>query len=52
VIEQVLQQLEFPRRQIERRAPALGPALAQVLAGAPVAKPESKTFGCTIKRKP
>jgi peroxiredoxin len=30
----------------------LGPALAQVLAGSPVAKPESKTFGCTIKRKP
>jgi peroxiredoxin len=29
----------------------LGPALAQVLAGSPVAKPESKTFGCTIKRK-
>lgn len=30
----------------------LGPALAQVLAGSPVAKPESKAFGCTIKRKP
>lgn len=30
----------------------LGPALAQLVAGAPVAKPESKAFGCTIKRKP
>jgi peroxiredoxin len=30
----------------------LGPALAQLAAGAPVAKPESKAFGCTIKRKP
>jgi peroxiredoxin len=30
----------------------LGPALAQVVAGTPVAKPESKAFGCTIKRKP
>lgn len=30
----------------------LGPALAQLIAGVPVAKPESKAFGCTIKRKP
>jgi peroxiredoxin len=30
----------------------LGPALAQVIAGGAVAKPESKAFGCTIKRKP
>jgi peroxiredoxin len=30
----------------------LGAALAQLVAGAPVAKPESKAFGCTIKRKP
>src|SRR5882672_7881295 len=30
----------------------LGPALAQLVAGAPVAKAESKAFGCTIKRKP
>jgi peroxiredoxin len=30
----------------------LGPALAQLVAGSPVAKPESKAFGCTIKRKP
>jgi peroxiredoxin len=29
-----------------------GAALAQLVAGAPVAKPESKAFGCTIKRKP
>jgi peroxiredoxin len=30
----------------------LGAALSQVVAGAPVAKAESKAFGCTIKRKP
>jgi peroxiredoxin len=30
----------------------LGPALAEVTGGKPVAKPESKAFGCTIKRKP
>jgi hypothetical protein len=30
----------------------LGPALADLSAGKPVAKPESKAFGCTIKRKP
>jgi peroxiredoxin len=30
----------------------LGPALAQLVAGAPIAKAESKAFGCTIKRKP
>jgi peroxiredoxin len=30
----------------------LGPALAQLVAGTPVAKAESKAFGCTIKRKP
>jgi hypothetical protein len=30
----------------------LGPALAQLVAGQPVTKFESKTFGCTIKRKP
>jgi peroxiredoxin len=30
----------------------LGPALSQLVAGAPIAKPESKAFGCTIKRKP
>ena len=30
----------------------LGPALAQLVSGAPVAKSESKAFGCTIKRKP
>jgi peroxiredoxin len=30
----------------------LGPALAQLVAGAPIAKSESKAFGCTIKRKP
>jgi peroxiredoxin len=30
----------------------LGPALAQLVAGTPIAKAESKAFGCTIKRKP
>ena len=30
----------------------LGPALSQLVAGTPVAKAESKAFGCTIKRKP
>jgi peroxiredoxin len=30
----------------------LGPALDQLVSGTPVAKPESKAFGCTIKRKP
>jgi peroxiredoxin len=30
----------------------LGPALAQLVTGAPIAKAESKAFGCTIKRKP
>ncbi|HVU51684.1 MAG TPA: redoxin domain-containing protein [Polyangia bacterium] len=30
----------------------LGPALAQLVSGAPIAKAESKAFGCTIKRKP
>jgi peroxiredoxin len=30
----------------------LGPALAQLVAGQPVTKFESKSFGCTIKRKP
>jgi peroxiredoxin len=30
----------------------LGPALSQLVAGTPVAKSESKAFGCTIKRKP
>ena len=30
----------------------LGPALAQLVAGAPISKAESKAFGCTIKRKP
>jgi peroxiredoxin len=30
----------------------LGPALSQLVAGAPIAKSESKAFGCTIKRKP
>jgi peroxiredoxin len=30
----------------------LGPALAQFTTGAAIAKPESKAFGCTIKRKP
>jgi peroxiredoxin len=30
----------------------LGPALAQLIGGTPVAKAESKAFGCTIKRKP
>jgi peroxiredoxin len=30
----------------------LGPALGQLVAGAPVAKAESKAFGCTIKRRP
>jgi peroxiredoxin len=30
----------------------LGPALAQLVAGTPVTKAESKAFGCTIKRKP
>jgi peroxiredoxin len=30
----------------------LGPALAQLVAGTPIAKSESKAFGCTIKRKP
>jgi peroxiredoxin len=29
----------------------LGAALAQLVVGAPVGKPESKAFGCTIKRK-
>jgi peroxiredoxin len=30
----------------------LGPALAQLVVGSPIAKTESKAFGCTIKRKP
>jgi peroxiredoxin len=30
----------------------LGPALAQLVSGTPIAKAESKAFGCTIKRKP
>jgi peroxiredoxin len=30
----------------------LGPAIQQLIAGTAVAKPESKAFGCTIKRKP
>ena len=30
----------------------LGPALAQLVGGSPIAKTESKAFGCTIKRKP
>ena len=30
----------------------LGPALSQLVAGTPIAKSESKAFGCTIKRKP
>jgi peroxiredoxin len=30
----------------------LGPALADLTGGKPIAKPESKAFGCTIKRKP
>jgi len=30
----------------------LGPALGELVAGKSVAKPESKAFGCTIKRKP
>jgi peroxiredoxin len=30
----------------------LGPALGDLLAGKPVAKPEARAFGCTIKRKP
>jgi len=30
----------------------LGAALAELAAGKPVSKPESKAFGCTIKRKP
>ena len=30
----------------------LGPALAQLVGGSPIAKSESKAFGCTIKRKP
>jgi peroxiredoxin len=30
----------------------LGPALSQLVGGNPVAKAESKAFGCTIKRKP
>jgi peroxiredoxin len=30
----------------------LGAALSQLVAGTPVAKAESKAFGCTIKRKP
>jgi peroxiredoxin len=30
----------------------LGPALAQLVSGAPIAKAESKAFGCSIKRKP
>jgi peroxiredoxin len=30
----------------------LGAALGQLVAGSPVAKAESKAFGCTIKRKP
>jgi peroxiredoxin len=30
----------------------LGAALAELGAGKPIAKPESKAFGCTIKRKP
>jgi len=30
----------------------LGPALAQLVTGTPIAKPESKAFGCTIKRRP
>jgi peroxiredoxin len=30
----------------------LGPALGELVGGKAVAKPESKAFGCTIKRKP
>jgi peroxiredoxin len=30
----------------------LGPALAELTAGKAVTKPESKAFGCTIKRRP